>query len=248
MNRVLGKYSDFCLVYLDDILIFSKTKEDHVRHVQLVLDALREQKFYLRLKKCAFGRSEVGYLGHIVGREGLKPDPKKVSAVADWPVPKDMHQLRSFLGLTNYFRKFILGYSVLVKPLTDQLKAGQPGIRWYAECQQAFKHVKAALCSAPVLQLPDFEKHFEVVADACDYGVGALLMQDGHPCCFLSKKFIPAESNYATGEKELLAVVYALQEWRCYLEGVHFTVVTDHNPFDLLPSTTDSFSQTSQMV
>ena len=230
MNRVLGKYSDFCLVYLDDILIFSKTKEDHVRHVQLVMAALREQKFYLRLHKCAFGRSEVAYLGHIVGREGLKPDPKKVSAVADWPVPKDIHQLRSFLGLTNYFRKFILGYSVLVKPLTDQLKAAQAGIRWSAEAQQAFENVKTSLCSAPVLRLPDFEKKFELVADACDHGVGALLMQDGHPCCFLSKKFSPAEANYTTGEKELLAVVYALQEWRCYLEGLNFTVVTDHNP------------------
>ena len=231
MNIFLQPYiGDFCLVYLDDIIIYSRTKEEHMKHVQLVLDRLKEHQFYLRLHKCAFGRAEVTYLGHVVGRDGLKPDPKKTSAVADWPVPSDLHQLRSFLGLTNYFRKFILGYSVLVKPLTDRLRQGAPTPWWNAECQEAFDGVKHALCTAPVLQLPDCSKPFELVADACNTGLGALLMQDGHPCCFLSKKFKPAECNYPTTEQELLAVVYALQEWRCYLEGSVFTVVTDHNP------------------
>jgi len=231
MNRVLQPYiGDFCLVYLDDIIIYSRTKEDHINHVKLVLDRLKEHQFYLRLQKCAFGRPEVTYLGHVVGRDGLKPDPKKTAAVADWPVPKDVPQLRSFLGLTNYFRKFIMGYSMLVKPLTDRLRQGSPNPWWSPECQGAFDAVKTALCTAPVLQFPDCTKPFEVVADACNTGMGALLMQDGHPCCFLSRKFKPAECNYPTTEQELLAAVYALQEWRCYVEGSQFTVVTDHNP------------------
>ena len=175
------------------------------------------------------------FLGHMVGRFGLKVDESKIQVVKDWPVPKDLAQLRQFLGLTNYFRKFIQGYSSLTAPLTSLTKKGLDFQKeWTQTHTDMIEQLRAALVTAPVLALPDFQKPFEVVSDASLLGTGAVLMQSDRVIAYTSSKFIPAERNYTTGEQELLGVVKAMQEWRCYLEGADSVLVTDHNPLTFL--------------
>ena len=230
MSKAMRKHINVRLiVYMDDLLIYSKNEQEHLRDLRAVLQTLREEKLYLKKEKCHFLKEEVEFLGHIVSKDGIKVDPTKVAAVKDWPTPKDVSEVRSFLGLTNYFRKFIVGYASVVRPMTALLAKDAP-YTWSPQCSAAFEAVKHALTSAPVLKLPDLNKPFVVVTDASDFCLGACLMQDGHPVAFESRKLIPAERNYHTGEKELLALVHALKIWRCYLEGVPFTAVTDHNP------------------
>ena len=238
MNRLFSQQlHKYVVIYLDDILIFSKTPEEHLLHLRKVLTILRENSLYAKLSKCDLNMSQVLYLGHIVSRNGLQVDPKKVAAVKDWPVPKDLHELRCFLGLTNYFRTFIQGYASRVLPLT-RLQSPKRAFVWDEKCQQAFSGVKHDLTHAPVLKAPDLNSPFELVSDACDFGIGAVLMQDRRPVAFESRKLIPAELSYTTTEKECLAVIHALKVWRCYLEGQptdRFTIVTDHNPLIYLP-------------
>ncbi len=171
----------------------------------------------------------MNFLGHVVGKSGLRVDPKKVSVVKDWPVPQNRLQVLSFLGFAKYFRRFIFGFAKLVNPLRHVSKESVK-FAWTAECRESFDGVRDALCNAPVLTLPDLSKRFEVVCDACGMGVGAVLLQDGRPVAFEGKSLTDAEKRYHVGEQELLAVVHALELWRCYLQGAEFTVVTDHSP------------------
>ncbi len=232
MNNIFRDYlNDFVLVYLDDILIFSRSPEEHLRHLELVLRKLEEYKLSAHLKKCQFGKSHLDFLGHVIGADGIRVDPKKVAVVQEWPKPKDVSQLRSFLGLANYFRRFMKNYSTIVAPLTSLLKKGK-SIKddWGPACDTAFAEVKRMLTSAPVLQAPDFSKPFVIHTDASIEGLGAALLQEGKPVAFYSRKLNAAERNYTTTEQECLAVLCALREWRCYLEGVSFTLYTDHQP------------------
>ena len=239
MNKVFQHLGKFCLVYLDDILIFSKTEEEHLDHLKQVLDLLRANKYYAKISKCHFMKDELEYLGHIVGRDGIRVDPRKVKAVNDWPTPTDIHKVRSFLGLANYFRKFMLGYATVVAPLTSLTRKDVP-FHWTPKCQESFERVKVMLTTAPVLQLPDPTLPYEVICDASIVGVGAVLMQAGRPVAFESRKLTPAEVRYTTTEQELLAVVHALKTWRCYLEGAPagVTVVTDHCPLTFFETQT----------
>lgn len=231
MNNVLREYlHDFVVVYLDDILIFSKSAEEHLEHIRLVLDKLRHHNLYANAKKCDFFKSELEFLGHIICRDGVKVDPKKTDTVRRWPQPTTIKELRGFLGLANYFRRFIQGYSSIVAPLTNLTRKDANISEWNAACDVAFQTVKTALVQAPVLAHPDFSKTFDVICDASNVGVGAVLIQEKRPIAFLSRKFTPAEYNYSTTEQELLGVVEALKQWRCYLEGLPFVVHTDHNP------------------
>ena len=232
MADIFRGFPNVC-IYLDDILVFDKTPEDHLVNLRRVLERLRECKLYAKLSKCEFHMREVHYLGHVVSADGIKVDPRKTAVVADWPAPRNVKELRSFLGLSNYFRRFIQGYSRMVMPLTHLLTASVDW-HWGDACQHAFASVKAALTSAPVLAVPDFSQPFEVVTDACGDatggGLGAVLMQGGRACAYESRRMIPAELNYTTREQECLAAVHALTVWRCYLEGVKFTLITDHHP------------------
>jgi Reverse transcriptase (RNA-dependent DNA polymerase)/RNase H-like domain found in reverse transcriptase/Integrase zinc binding domain/Chromo (CHRromatin Organisation MOdifier) domain/gag-polyprotein putative aspartyl protease/Integrase core domain len=234
MNDIFKPYiGKFVCVYLDDILIYSKTEEEHLQHLELVLQLLRKEKLYAKLRKCTFMKPELKYLGHVVSKEGIKLDPGKVALVKDWPVPKSLKELKSFLGLGNWFRKFVRGYSSLVAPLNTLNRSDTQWSpdNWGPEQQHAFDALKHALTSEPVLVLPDTRKPFQVISDASVNGTGAILMQDGKVCAYHSKKFSRAEYNYTTTEQELLGVVHALKEWRCYLEGgMQCTLVTDHNP------------------
>jgi transposase InsO family protein len=235
MNTIFRPYlHKFVLVYLDDILIYSKTPEEHCQHLRQVLELLREHQLYANMKKCSFAKSEVAYLGHIVSSEGVKVDPRKTAAVYNWPKPTCLTELRSFLGLATYFRKFIKDFARLAMPLHGMTRKGVLW-DWKSSCQQAFDAIKQALTQAPCLAFPDFSKPFEVHTDASLAGLGAVLYQEGRPIAFESRRLTPAEINYPTGEQELLAVVHALTVWRCYLEGgPAFRVVTDHKAITYL--------------
>jgi hypothetical protein len=170
MNDMLRPYvGKFVVVYLDDILIFSKTAKEHLSHLRQVLQTLRENRFYANPKKCDFMKEEISFLGHWASANGLKVDPEKVRAVADWKVPKDVHGVRSFLVLANYFRRFLQGYSKMVVPLTNLTRKDKRW-EWTKECQEAFEKVKHALTNAPDLAPPELGKPFEMVLDALVLG------------------------------------------------------------------------------
>jgi hypothetical protein len=200
MNRIFAPHLyKFVVVYLDDILVFSKSPEEHVEHLRTVLDLLRQHKFYAKKEKCSFNQPEVKFLGHIVGRDGLKVDPKKVDTVTKWPTPKNATEVRQFLGLTNYFRKFIKDYSTLAAPLNDLTKKDTNFQETFKEVHlRSFEALKEALTTAPVLILPDFTKPFELISDASLLGTGAVLLQEGRVVAYTSRKFSSAEKNYTT--------------------------------------------------
>ena len=233
MNDVLRPYLDkFVVVFLDDILIYSRNEEEHLGHLQLVLEKLREHKLYAKQSKCAFLLEEVEFLGHIVSKHGIKMDGAKVQAVAAWPSPANVRDVRSFLGLIGYYRKFIKDFSRLAAPLSELTKK-DISFSWGSEQEASFQALKAAIQSAPVLACPDSTKPFILYTDASNLATGAVLLQPDNdsnprPLAFLSHKLLLAERNYTVGEMELLAIVHALRTWRCFLEGADFTVYTDH--------------------
>ena len=236
--KVMFDSLPFVLVYLDDILIYSKTAEEHKLHLREALQLLRDNKLYAKLKKCEFFQEKAKFLGHIIGKDGIEADPEKISAVQKWPAPQDVQQLKSFLGLANHMKSFIKDYSLMAASLHNLTK---PQIKFDFESNpaavKAFAQIKEALCNAPVLAIADDKEPFELVCDACGFGIGAVLMQHGKPVAFYSYKLNSAERNYPTGEQELLAVVKSLQHWRYHLEGCSkLTVVTDHKPNTFLTS------------
>ena len=231
MNRLFRDHlDDFVVIYLDDILVFSKNPADHLKHLRLVFDILRKEKLYCRLHKCDFLQSEMKFLGHIVGHGHLKMDPSKTDTITSWPQPNTVADLRSFLGLSNYFRKYIQGYSSLMAPLTTLLTASSNRFKWTDAHSASFEATKTALTSAPLLALPNPEKPFTLICDASVNGMGAVLLQENHPVSYYSRKFSSTEKNYTTGEQELYACHQALREYRCYLKGTTFDLITDHCP------------------
>lgn len=234
MNDIFRPLLDTCvLVFLDDILVFSKTAEEHARHVKEVLRLLRKHKLYAKLSKCAFFLTSVDFLGHVVSSEGIKVDPGKIRVLLDWQPPKSTTHVRQFLGLASYYRRFVKGFSTLAAPLAA-LTGSKSTFQWSLAAQQSFEALKRALTTPPVLQpFRDTQAPIQVTTDASDVAVGAELAQHSegawHPVAFESRKLTPAEKNYPTHEKELLAIINALKTWKHYLEGRKFTVVTDHH-------------------
>jgi hypothetical protein len=234
MHQVFRQFlDDFVLVFLDDILIYSKTLEEHEEHVRRVLEVLRKEKLYAKESKCELFKTEVEFLGHLVGRGGVRMMEDKVKAVAEWPVPSKVGHVRAFLGTAGYYRKFIKDFSSIAAPLHDLTKDSVK-FHWTAACQDAFVRLKSALQQGPVLALPDPSRPFVVHTDASGFAVGAVLMQDQgkglQPIAFLSKKMLDAETRYPVHEQELLAVIHSLGTWRHYLAGSKFKVIikTDH--------------------
>jgi hypothetical protein len=239
LNDIFRPLLDKCvLVFLDDILIFSKTAEEHVGHVRQVLQLLKQHKLYAKRSKCAFFLESVDFLGHVVGANGISPDPRKVQAIREWETPRNTKDVRSFHGLASYYRKFIKGFSQIAAPITA-LTGSKSKFGWTPEAQKAFEALKLAITSPPVLQpFHDDASPVRVTTDASDDAVGAELAQQlqgvWHPVAFESRKLSPAERNYPTHERELLAIIHALKVWRHYLEGRKFTVVTDHNSLQFI--------------
>ncbi|KAJ9561205.1 hypothetical protein OSB04_006365 [Centaurea solstitialis] len=210
MNRVCRPLLDrSVIVFIDDILIYSKTKEDHVEHLREVLEILRKEQLYAKFSKCDFWLQEVQFLGHLVNREGIKVDPAKVEAVMKWESPKSPSEIRSFLGLAGYYRRFIQDFSKIAVPLTKLTR-------------------KNKLCEAPVLTLPEGVEDMTVYCDASHHGLGCVLMQRGKVISYASRQLKTHELNYPTHDLELAAVVFALKIWRHYLYGVKCTIYTDH--------------------
>lgn len=241
MNSVFQQEMNvFVLVYLDDILIFSNSLEEHWEHLRVALQRLKEAKLYGRLHKCEFLKDRIEYLGFDISAEGVHTSPEKVKAVVEWPTPSTVKDIRSFLGLASYYRKFIRGFSELARPLTNLTKKDCVW-RWDEEEELAFLKLKTALATAPVLQLPDFELPFVLTTDASSAAVGAILEQDQgkglRPVAFASRKLNNAESRYSAYERELLGIVWAIAQWRHYFHNTHPIVVqTDHAPLRHLPN------------
>lgn len=237
MNNVLKEYLDkFVLVYLDDILIYSKNMDEHIRHIRLIFDQLRSHKLYGKLSKCEFLRSRVEYLGHMVSAEGVSVEEQKVKAITNWETPKSKTDVQAFLGLVNYYRRFIKNCSGISKPLT--VLCGKNPFQWGREQNLAFQNLKSAITNTPVLRHFDPNLPIRVTTDASQYALGAVLEQvensTARPVAFHSRTLNPAEQNYAAHERELLGVVDALRVWRVYLHGQSFTICTDHFPLKYL--------------
>ena len=239
MNKVLNEFlDDFVMVYLDDILIYSKTKTDHEAHVRKVLQRLREEELIANIRKCEFFKTELEFLGFLISGAGTLPSRNKIKAVQEWPVPTNVQEVRQFVGLASHYRQFIRDFAALASSLTDLTRgtgAKRRAITWSDECQHAFDEIKSRLSQAPVLSPPDPYKPYIIETDACDYGVGAVLLQEGpdgirHPIAFESKKLSPEERSYPAQEREMLAILHALRTWRCFIEGREYAVFSDHNP------------------
>ena len=224
---------DFVAVYIDDILVFSRTLEDHIDHLRLVFECLVETGLKLKPAKCHFVWREVEYLGHIITPQGLQANPRLVAAVQEFPIPQSLQEVRRFLGLSSYYRRFIPRFAKVAQPLHQLTRKGAEFV-WSNECHSAFETLKQQLTSAPVLAYPAFDKPFTLETDASIQGLGAVLSQeqeDGklHPVAYASHALSSPECNYSITELETLAVVWAISHFHTYLYGNHVTIYTDHS-------------------
>ena len=236
MNKVFQSYLDkFVIVFIDDILIYSRNKSEHEQHLRTVLQTLREKQLYAKFSKCEFWLDQVVFLGHVVSAKGIKVDPTKIEAVVKWDPPRNVTEVRSFLGLAGYYRRFVEGFSIIATPLTKLLRK-HVEFRWTDVCQQSFEELKARLTSAPVLANPSGTGGFVIYSDASYQGLGCVLMQHGKVIAYASRQLRPYEVTYPTHDLELAAVVFALKIWRHYLYGETFQIFTDHKSLKYLMS------------
>ena len=234
MNHILEVFlNKFVVVYLDDILIFSDTLEEHVKHVETVLKVLKDNNFTLAKKKCEWAKTEISYLGHVIGNGEIKPDDQKISIIKDWKRPENVKQVQQFIGFINYYHKFIRNFAQIAKPLFELLRK-DVRFTWKQDQENAFKQLKESLLNYQCLKSPDVNRPFTVYTDASDYAIGSVLMQENdgilETVSMRSRSLRGAEMNYSTYDKELLAVHDAFKHWRCYLDGNKSTFYTDHNP------------------
>lgn len=215
------------IVFLDDILIYSANEEEHAQHLRVALTRLREHKLYAKFSKCEFWLKEVAFLDHIISENGISVNLSKVQEVMDWQPPTSVHEVRSFLGMAGYYRRFIPDFSKIAKPMTSLLQKEHKFV-WTEECEAAFRTLRELLTTAPVLAQPDIEKPFEVYCDASKTGLGCVLMQEGRVIAYASRQLRKHEVNYPTHDLELAAVVHALKIWRHYLLGNVCNIYTDH--------------------
>ncbi|KAK3549109.1 hypothetical protein QTP70_032424 [Hemibagrus guttatus] len=243
IHEVLREFLHRCvLVYIDDILIYSRSLAEHHQHVAEVLGHLREFQLFLKAEKCSFHQPSVQFLGYNISSSGIQMDEGKITAVRDWPAPATVKELQRFLGFANFYRRFISNYSSIANPLTNLLRNKPKSLLWSPATEEAFNTLKRAFTTAPLLIHPDPHKPFVVEVDASTTEVGAVLSQQQgnpsrlHPCAFFSYKLNPAERNYDIGNRELLAIKLALEEWRHWLEGARhpFLVLMDHKNLEYL--------------
>ncbi|GJY58119.1 putative reverse transcriptase domain-containing protein [Tanacetum coccineum] len=228
MNRVCKPYLDkFVIVFIYDILIYSKNKEEHEKHLKIILELLKKEQLYAKFSKCDFWLESVQFLSHMINSKGVHVDPAKVEAIRNWSAPTTPKEVRQFLGLAGYYRRFIKGFSLISKPLT-KLTQKNKKYEWGTEEDEAFQTLKQKLCSAPILALPEGTENFVVYCDASHKGYGAVLMQREKVIAYASRQLKKHEENYTTHDLELGAVVFALRLWRHYLYGTKCTVYTDH--------------------
>ena len=236
MDDIFGDMINGCIiiVYMDDIFLFAPDTATLTENTRKVLQRLRDNDLFLKATKCEFNKTKIEYLGMIIEENKISMDPGKLAGIRDWPEPTTVKETRKFLGFGNYYRKFIRHYSNLTKPLNDLLKKDQK-FTWTEECQHTFDNLKKRFTEEPVLMMPDHTKPFQIETDASKYATGAVLTQldsngDRHPISFISKTLSPAERNYEIYDRELLAIIRALEEWRHYIQGSGHTttILSDH--------------------
>jgi len=228
MNRVFSPYLDqFVVVFIDDILIYSKDDREHAEHLRIVLQTLQQEQLYAKQSKCEFWLDHIAFLGHIVSEEGISVDPSKIQAVKDWPIPRTVTEIKSFIGLAGYYRRFVQDFSKIAAPLTKLTRKGER-YHWSEECTAAFEQLKDGLISAPILKTPSGTGGMVIYSDASGKGLGCVLMQHGHVIAYASRQLKPHERNYPTHDLELAAVIFALKIWRHYLLGDKVLIYTDH--------------------
>jgi RNase H-like domain found in reverse transcriptase/Reverse transcriptase (RNA-dependent DNA polymerase) len=218
------------IVYMDDILAFSKTIDGLKKIKQIILEKAQEYNLYFKAKKCKFRKPKIEYLGLVVKEGKLAINPAKLKGILDWPAPKTVKEVQSFIGFKNFYHHFVKGFSHLAHPLHDLLKKDKKFV-WTEECQESFDQLKKRFTEEPVLMMLDHLKPFQIQVDSLLFATGGILIQmntngDRHPCAYLSKSLTKEQRNYDTGDRELLAIVRALKEWRHYIQGSgHTTIV-----------------------
>ena len=235
MNEVLKEFiGKFVIVYLDDILIYSQSKEEHIRHLKYVLQKLHQEKLLVNMKKCTFMKTELVYFGFVVSDEGLKMDPKKVKAITNYPTPRNMFEVRTFHGLASFYRKFIRNFSKINAPIIDTIKKDKQPFRWTAKAERNFQLLKKKVTEKPVLVLPDFNKPFQVRCDASGEAIGVVLSQNDRPMAYFSEKLNNAKKKYSSYYKEFYAIVQALKKWRHYLMSKEFILYSDNHALQFI--------------
>ena len=228
MNKVFMEELDkFVVVFIDDILIYSQSAEEHEQHLRIVLEKLRAHELYAKFSKCEFWLTKNAFLGHILSEDGVAVDLAKVEAITNWKQPTTVTEVHSFLGLVGYYRRFIEGFLKIARPMTELTKKDKKFV-WTEACEKSFQELKKRLTTAPVLTLPDIHKDFMVFCDASRQGLGCVLMQDGKVVAYASRQLKVHEKNYPTHDLELAVVVHALKIWRHYLIGNKCEIYTDH--------------------
>ncbi|KAG8496934.1 hypothetical protein CXB51_008104 [Gossypium anomalum] len=223
----LLQYLDrFVVVFIDDILIYSRDETEHAEYLRLVLQILRDKQLYAKFSKCEFWLREVSFLGHVVSASGIRVDPSKILAILDWKPPRNITEVQSFLGLTGYYRRFVKGFSMIATPMTKLLQKDVK-FKWSEKCQKSFDE-------APVLVQPESGKEFFIYSDASLLGLGCVLMQEGRVVAYASRQLKPHEKNYPNHDLELAALVFALKIWRHYLFGERCHVYSDHKSLKYL--------------
>ena len=234
MDEILrGLQGEICFVYIDDIIIFADSLEQHEKRFKLVMERLKQAQLKVQLEKCQFLQKRVSFLGHILSEDGIRPDSKKIEAVKDFPVPKSVKNIRQFLGLAGYYRRFIKDFAHTAKPLSNLTKKDVK-FSWGEKAQNAFDTLKDALCKAPVLQFPDLSKPYNITCDASGYAVGGVLSQGeigkDRPIAYTSRVLRGPELAYEVYEKEALAIIHSVKTFRSYIYGRKITIITDHQP------------------
>jgi len=224
----IGQY---LAVYIDDLNIYSKNFEEHLIHLRSVLEKCKKYGLKLKREKCKFACEELEFLGHVIGKDGLAPDDRKVQTINEYPAPTNTLEIQSFLGMTGFYRQFIQDYSEITKPITDLLKK-KAVFKWTSECQDAFEQLKQCLINSPILRLPNKIGRFTLMTDASDFALGAVLSQDhegtDYVIAYISKKLNPTEQRYHVNEKEGMAIIWAVhKKFRKFLHGRRFKVITD---------------------
>jgi hypothetical protein len=228
MNKVFMEYLDkLVMVFIDDILIYSENDSDHEEHLRMVLQKLQDNQLYAKFTKCEFWLDEVHFLAHIISKGGISVDPAKVTTIFSWKIPSTVLEVRSFLGLACYYRRFIEGFPKIAKPMTSLLEKGKE-FKWTWECQESFNQLRFKLMAAPVLVMPDLHKNFDIYCDASRQGLVCVLIPEGHVIAYASHQLWKHELNYPTHDLELAAVVHALKIWRHYIMGTKCQVYTYH--------------------
>ena len=225
----------FVVVFIDDILVYSKDRENHDTHLRVVLETLRKEQLYAKLSKYEFWFNEVSFLGHIVSKEGIRVDPKKIEVVVEWKPPRNVTEVRSFLGLAGYYRRFVKWFSMIAAPMTRLLQKNVK-FEWDEECQRSFDKLKAFLTEAPVLTQPTCGKEYVIFSDTSLNELGCVLMQEGKVVAYASRQLNSHEKNYPTHDLELVPIVFVLKIWRHYLYGEKCFIYTDHKSLKYFPS------------